>query len=232
METVHRALERRRLVLEVRSLRQQLQSRDVLQHQLLGRSLPMQQLRSTLQSLAASEADVLIWGETGTGKERVARSLHESSRRKSGNFVAINCGGLPETLFDSEMFGSEAGAFTGAGKSALARSSMPAVARCFSTRSRACPWPCRLPLRVLQERVLERLGSNTLIPVDCRVIAATKVDLLELSRQGLFRSDLYYRLNVATVNLPRCVSAARMLRCCSSISRCRPRPATSDLWPN
>ncbi|WP_407713170.1 sigma-54-dependent transcriptional regulator [Comamonas testosteroni] len=203
VETVRRALERRRLVLEVRSLRQQLQSRDVLQHQLLGRSLPMQQLRSTLQSLAASEADVLIWGETGTGKERVARSLHESSRRKGGNFVAINCGGLPETLFDSEMFGSEAGAFTGAGKKRIGKIEHASGGTLFLDEIESMPLAMQAKLlRVLQERVLERLGSNTLIPVDCRVIAATKVDLLELSRQGLFRSDLYYRLNVATVNLP------------------------------
>ncbi|MDR3064899.1 MULTISPECIES: sigma-54-dependent transcriptional regulator [Comamonas] len=203
VESVGRALERRRLVLEVRSLRQQLQSRDVLQHQLLGRSLPMQLLRSTLQSLAASEADVLIWGETGTGKERVARSLHESSRRKSGNFVAINCGGLPETLFDSEMFGSEAGAFTGAGKKRIGKIEHASGGTLFLDEIESMPLAMQAKLlRVLQERVLERLGSNTLIPVDCRVIAATKVDLLELSRQGLFRSDLYYRLNVATVNLP------------------------------
>ena len=203
VESVGRALERRRLVLEVRSLRQQLQRRDVLQHQLLGRSLPMQLLRSTLQSLAASEADVLIWGETGTGKERVARSLHESSRRKSGNFVAINCGGLPETLFDSEMFGSEAGAFTGAGKKRIGKIEHASGGTLFLDEIESMPLAMQAKLlRVLQERVLERLGSNTLIPVDCRVIAATKVDLLELSRQGLFRSDLYYRLNVATVNLP------------------------------
>ena len=120
---MHRALERRRLVLEVRSLRQQLQSRDsrdLLQGQLLGRSPLVQQLRQTVQSLAASAADVLIMGETGTGKELVARCLHETSNRKNGHFVAINCGGLPETLFDSEMFGSEAGAFTGAGKKRIA----------------------------------------------------------------------------------------------------------------
>ncbi|GEQ76354.1 sigma-54-dependent Fis family transcriptional regulator [Comamonas testosteroni] len=203
VDAVRRALERRRLVLEVRSLRQQLQSRDVLQHQLLGRSLPMQQLRSTLQSLAASEADVLIWGETGTGKERVARSLHESSRRKSGNFVAINCGGLPETLFDSEMFGSEAGAFTGAGKKRIGKIEHASGGTLFLDEIESMPLAMQAKLlRVLQERVLERLGSNTLIAVDCRVIAATKVDLLELSRQGLFRSDLYYRLNVVAVNLP------------------------------
>ena len=202
-DAVRRALERRRLVLEVRSLREQLQGRDVLQNQLLGQSLPMQQLRRTVQSLAASEADVLIWGETGTGKERVARSLHEASRRKAGNFVAINCGGLPETLFDSEMFGSEAGAFTGAGKKRIGKIEFANGGTLFLDEIESMPMAMQIKLlRVLQERVLERLGSNSAIAVDCRVIAATKVDLLELSRQGLFRADLYYRLNVVTVTLP------------------------------
>ncbi|CAM4107266.1 sigma-54 dependent transcriptional regulator [Comamonas aquatilis] len=206
VNAVHRALERRRLVLEVRSLRQQLQSRDsrdLLQGQLLGRSPLVQQLRQTVQSLAASAADVLIMGETGTGKELVARCLHETSNRRSGHFVAINCGGLPETLFDSEMFGSEAGAFTGAGKKRIGKIEHASGGTLFLDEIESMPIAMQIKLlRVLQERVLERLGSNTLIPVDCRVIAATKLDLLELSRQGQFRADLYYRLNVATLNLP------------------------------
>ncbi|MEG0676552.1 MAG: sigma-54 dependent transcriptional regulator [Comamonas sp.] len=206
VNAVHRALERRRLVLEVRSLRQQLQSRDsrdLLQGQLLGRSPLVQQLRQTVQSLAASAADVLIMGETGTGKELVARCLHETSNRKNGHFVAINCGGLPETLFDSEMFGSEAGAFTGAGKKRIGKIEHASGGTLFLDEIESMPIAMQIKLlRVLQERVLERLGSNTLIPVDCRVIAATKLDLLELSRQGQFRADLYYRLNVATLNLP------------------------------
>ena len=203
VQTVRRALEKRRLVLEVRGLREHLQSRDSLQQQLLGQSHVMQALRRTMQSLASSEADVLVWGETGTGKERVARSLHESSNRKDGHFVAINCGGLPETLFDSEMFGSEAGAFTGAGKKRIGKIEHANGGTLFLDEIESMPMPMQTKLlRVLQERVLERLGSNTLIPVDCRVIAATKVDLLELSERGLFRADLYYRLNVVTLNLP------------------------------
>ncbi|MEG0556884.1 MAG: sigma-54 dependent transcriptional regulator [Comamonas sp.] len=206
VNAVHRALERRRLVLEVRSLRQQLQSRDsrdLLQGQLLGRSPLVQQLRQTVQSLAASAADVLIMGETGTGKELVARCLHETSNRKNGHFVAINCGGLPETRGDSEMFGSEAGAFTGAGKKRIGKIEHASGGTLFLDEIESMPIAMQIKLlRVLQERVLERLGSNTLIPVDCRVIAATKLDLLELSRQGQFRADLYYRLNVATLNLP------------------------------
>ncbi|RGE41421.1 sigma-54-dependent Fis family transcriptional regulator [Comamonas testosteroni] len=203
VHAVQRALEKRQLVLEVRHLREQLQNRQALEHQLLGDSQVMQQLRRTVQSLASSDAEVLIWGETGTGKERVARSLHEASPRKQGNFVAINCGGLPETLFDSEMFGSEAGAFTGAGKKRIGKIEHASGGTLFLDEIESMPMAMQIKLlRVLQERVLERLGSNELIAVDCRVVAATKVDLLDLSRQGLFRADLYYRLNVVTVNLP------------------------------
>jgi two-component system C4-dicarboxylate transport response regulator DctD len=200
---VRRALERRRLVLEVRSLRRQLDSRDSLEQLLLGRAPNMRRLRQTLQSLAQSAADVLIVGETGAGKELVARCLHEASSRRGGNFVAINCGGLPDTLFDSEMFGSEAGAFTGAGKKRIGKIEHASGGTLFLDEIESMPMAMQIKLlRVLQERVLERLGSNTLIPVDCRVVAATKLDLLELSRQGLFRADLYYRLNVATVSVP------------------------------
>lgn len=203
VQTVRRALEKRRLVLEVRGLRAQLKNRDVLQQQMLGQSHVMQALRRTVQSLAGSEADVLVWGETGTGKERVARCLHESSSRKDGHFVAINCGGLPETLFDSEMFGSEAGAFTGAGKKRVGKIEHASGGTLFLDEIESMPMAMQSKLlRILQERVLERLGSNTLIPVDCRVVAATKVDLLEMSQRGLFRADLYYRLNVVTLNLP------------------------------
>ncbi|GGH54157.1 sigma-54-dependent Fis family transcriptional regulator [Comamonas phosphati] len=200
---VRRALERRRLVLEVRSLRRQLESAGNLEHKLLGRAPNMERLRQTLQSLARSAADVLIVGETGAGKELVARCLHEASSRSAGNFVAINCGGLPDTLFDSEMFGSEAGAFTGAGKKRIGKIEHASGGTLFLDEIESMPVAMQIKLlRVLQERVLERLGSNTLIPVDCRVVAATKVDLLALSRQGLFRADLYYRLNVATLSVP------------------------------
>ena len=116
VDVVRRALEKRRLVLEVRDLRRQLAQRDQLEGKLIGRSSGMQKLRQMLSGLADSAADVLIHGETGSGKELVARSLHEASNRRDGNFVAINCGGLPETLFDSEIFGHEAGAYTGAAK--------------------------------------------------------------------------------------------------------------------
>jgi len=203
VEVVRRALEKRRLVLEVRDLRRQLAQRDQLEGKLIGRSPGMQKLRQMLTGLADSAADVLIHGETGSGKELVARSLHEASPRRNGNFVAINCGGLPETLFDSEIFGHEAGAYTGAGKRRIGKIEHANGGTLFLDEIESMPLAMQIKLlRVLQERTLERLGSNTTIAIDCRVIAATKTDLLELSAKGGFRADLYYRLNVATLKLP------------------------------
>jgi len=203
VEVVRRALDKRRLTLEVRSLRAQLENRGQLEERLIGRSPAMARVRQLVASLANSAADVLIEGETGTGKELVARCLHEAGPRRSGNFVAINCGGLPETLFDSEIFGHEAGAYTGAGKRRIGKIEHASGGTLFLDEIEAMPLTMQTKLlRVLQERTLERLGSNTPIPVDCRVVAATKTDLKLLSDEGRFRADLYYRLNVATLPLP------------------------------
>jgi two-component system C4-dicarboxylate transport response regulator DctD len=203
VEVVRRALEKRRLVLEVRDLRRQLEQRDRLESKLIGRAPGMQKLRDLLSGLAGSAADVLIHGETGTGKELVARCLHELSTRRDGNFVAINCGGMAESLLDSELFGHEPGAFTGAQKRRIGKIEHASGGTLFLDEIESMPLPMQIKLlRVLQERMLERLGSNTLIPIDCRVIAATKTDLLELAARGGFRNDLYYRLSVATLTLP------------------------------
>ena len=203
VSAVRRALDKRRLVLEVRQLRSQLAHRDAIERLVMGRAPNMLRLRDVLAGLAASTVDVLIHGETGTGKELAARCLHDASPRGKGHFVAINCGGLPDTLFDSEMFGNEAGAFTGAGKRRIGKIEHASGGTLFLDEIESMPMAMQIKLlRVLQERVLERLGSNALIPIDCRVVAATKVDLLALCRQGRFREDLYYRLSVATVDLP------------------------------
>ncbi len=203
VDIARRALEKRRLVLEVRDLRRRLDRRDQLEARLIGNPSGMVRVRSLIAGLANSAADVLIQGETGTGKELVARCLHDASPRARGNFVAINCGGLPETLFDSEIFGHEAGAYTGAGKRRIGKIEHASGGTLFLDEIESMPVPMQIKLlRVLQERTLERLGSNTPIPVDCRVIAATKEDLLGLSEQGRFRADLYYRLSVATLPLP------------------------------
>ena len=203
VEVVRRALEKRRLVLEVRDLRRQLEQRDLLESKLIGRAPGMQQLRDRLTGLAGSAADVLIHGETGTGKELVARCLHDLSARRHGNFVAINCGGMAETLLDSELFGHEPGAFTGAQKRRIGKIEHASGGTLFLDEIESMPVTMQIKLlRVLQERVLERLGSNLLVTIDCRVIAATKEDLLDLAARGGFRNDLYYRLGVATLAPP------------------------------
>ena len=203
VDIARRALEKRRLVLEVRALRRQLDQRNLLDARLIGNSAGMARVRGLIGALASSAADVLIHGETGTGKELVARCLHDASPRAKGNFVAINCGGLPETLFDSEIFGHEAGAYTGAGKRRIGKIEYANGGTLFLDEIETMPLPMQIKLlRVLQERTLERLGSNTPIPIDCRIIAATKEDLTALAGQGKFRADLYYRLSVATLPLP------------------------------
>ena len=200
---VRRALEKRRLILEVRDLRERLAGRDQIEARLIGNSAAMTRMRSLIAGLAASSVDVLILGETGTGKELVARCLHDASSRHDGNFVAINCGGLPETLFESEIFGHEAGAYTGAGKRRIGKIEHANGGTLFLDEIESMPVAMQIKLlRVLQERSLERLGSNSSIAIDCRVVAATKVDLRALADQGRFRADLYYRLSVATVSLP------------------------------
>ncbi len=203
VEVARRALEQRGLAREVSALRRQLNGRQTLEQRLIGRSPAMQQLRELIANVGDTAANVLIEGETGTGKELVARCLHDFSRRQSKQFVALNCGGLPENLFESEIFGHEAHAFTGAGKRRIGKIEHADGGSLFLDEIESMPLNLQIKLlRVLQEHSLERLGSNQPIAVDCRVIAATKADLAELGKAGQFRSDLYYRLNVVTLELP------------------------------
>jgi len=154
-------------------------------------------------NLADTSADVMILGETGTGKELVARCLHDESRRRDRNFVAINCGGLPEALFESELFGHEPGAFTSSLKRRIGKLEHANGGTLLLDEIETMPMGLQIKLlRVLQERRVERLGSNEELPINLRVIAATKADLKSLSEQQKFRGDLYYRLNVATLSLP------------------------------
>jgi len=203
VEVVGRAAEKRRLTLEVEALRNRLRNWVGIEASLLGRSPQMEQVRHTILDLADTSANVVVIGETGTGKELVARCLHEQSSRRDGRLVAINCGGVPEQLFESEMFGHEPGAFTGANKRRVGKLEWANRGTLFldEIESLAMSLQAKL-LRVLQERKVERLGSNDLIPIDCRVIAASQEDLGELVKQQRFRSDLYYRLNVAVIELP------------------------------
>jgi two-component system C4-dicarboxylate transport response regulator DctD len=163
----------------------------------------MRQLRATIAQIADTDADVLILGETGTGKELVARALHEHSRRREHNFVPVNCGAVPENLIESELFGHESGAFTGAKGKRIGRFEHSNHGTVFLDEIESMPLPIQVHLlRVLQEKVVERLGSNQPIPLNLRVVAASKVDLGQASMAGQFREDLYYRLNVVTIEIP------------------------------
>lgn len=203
VEVVRRALEKRELVLEVESLRRRLDQRDDLEARLIGRSPLMQRVRRLILDVADASVDVLIFGETGTGKEMVARCLHDLSQAGRENYVALNCGGMADNLLDSELFGHESGAFTGAQKRRIGKIEYASGGTLFLDEVESMPMNMQIKLlRVLQERVIERLGSNQQIPVNCRVIAASKEDLKAWSEQGKFRADLYYRLNVVRIELP------------------------------
>ena len=203
IDVVRRAMEHCKLRVEVESLRQEVSRLHGVDAVLLGCSAAMQKLRMQIANIADTSADVLLFGETGTGKELVARTLHNMSSRMNSRFVALNCGGLPESLFESEIFGHEAGAFTGAAKRRIGKIEHADSGTLLLDEIETMPFSFQTKfLRVLQERRIERLGSNQELPVDFRLIAATKSDLKELSQQGTFRSDLYYRLNVAVIHLP------------------------------
>ena len=203
LAVVRHAVERRQLTLQVRSLRDALEDRHGIQAALIGRSAQMQQVRRTVMTLAETSADVLIYGETGTGKELVARCLHDHSERRRQHFVPLNCGGLPESLADSELFGHEAGSFTSANRLRVGKFEYANGGTLFLDEIESMPMAVQIKLlRALQERSIERIGSNKAIPFDCRVVAASKFDLQTLSDQQKFRADLYYRIGVAVIELP------------------------------
>ncbi|MCH4867333.1 sigma-54 dependent transcriptional regulator [Pseudomonas sp. TMW22089] len=202
LDSVRRALALRALVLDNRSLRLALSDRQQLSTRLVGHSPAMLRLREQIGALAATKADVLILGETGSGKEVVARALHDLSSRRNGPFVAINAGALAESVVESELFGHEPGAFTGAQKRRIGKFEFANGGTLFLDEIESMSLDVQVKLlRMLQERVVERVGGNQLIPLDIRVIAATKEDLRQAADQGRFRADLYYRLNVAPLRI-------------------------------
>jgi len=203
LDSVRRAMDKRRLVCENRQLREQYARKGRIESQLLGVSRAMEALRRQVLDLAGTDVNVLIRGETGSGKEQVARCLHDFSRRAERAYVALNCAAIPETIFESELFGHESGAFTGAQGRRIGRIEHAHGGTLFLDEIESMPLAQQVKLlRVLQEHTLERLGSNRSIEVDLRVISAAKPDLLEEVRAGRFREDLLYRLNVAELRIP------------------------------
>lgn len=200
---VGHALQQRALVLDNRQLRKSIESSDLLDTLLVGKSPQMQMLRETVLDLADLPVNVLINGETGSGKEQVATCLHQLSYRKKAPYVALNCAAMPEHLFESEVFGFEKGAFTGADRQRIGKLEYAKGGTVFLDEIETMPLNLQVKLlRVLQEMKVERLGSNQLIELDFRLVAATKADLLAASEQGEFREDLYFRLNVAEIHIP------------------------------
>lgn len=203
LETIKRAGEKRRLILENRRLKEQLRKSPDIENTLLGNSDITQMLHREIYDLGPTDASVFLVGETGCGKEVVARCLHEISERRDGPFIAINCGAIPESLFESELFGHEAGTFTGAESQRIGKFEHAAGGTVFLDEVTSMPLNLQVKvLRVIQEREIERLGGNNPVSIDIRIISATNSDPRSECRKGLFREDLYYRLNLAEIHIP------------------------------
>ncbi|WP_341703046.1 sigma-54 dependent transcriptional regulator [Ferrovibrio sp.] len=203
VESLRRAADKRRLVLENRRLQLRLSSGGDIAGRLIGTGSAIEQLRRDILDLVPTSVPVLVHGETGAGKELVARCLHDLGGRAAHPFVAINCAAVPEALFEGELMGYERGAFTGAAERRIGRLEYAHRGTLFLDEIESMPLALQAKLlRVLQDKVIERLGSNRSIAVDFRVVAATKADLRAAAAAGRFREDLYYRLNVAELALP------------------------------
>lgn len=203
LDVVRRAMEKRALTIENRRLRQELEAQSAPGPRIIGNTPAVQHLRRLVQSVADTPADILIMAETGSGKDLMARYIHEHSHRRDKNFVAINCGAVPESLIESELFGHEKGAFTDAKQRRIGKFEHANGGTLFLDEIESMPLALQVKLlRVLEERAIERLGSNELIPLNIRVIAASKADLKQQAESGEFREDLYYRLNVVRVDIP------------------------------
>ncbi len=202
MHVLESAVEQQRLKSENAYLRAQLEERYSFEG-IIGKSPAMTRLFQLLETIAATSSTILITGETGTGKEVVARAIHHSSPRRLQRFVALNCSAIPDTLLEAELFGHVRGAFTGAVGNRQGRLEQAHKGTLFLDEvGTMSPAPQMKLLRVLQEREFERVGDSHTIKVDVRVIAATNVDLAKMVSDGQFRGDLFYRLNVIPVQLP------------------------------
>ena len=202
MAVVGKAIELRNLRDENRQLREELGQRYQFGN-IVGRSPAMREIFATLERVAPSRATVLLAGESGVGKDMIARAIHHHSPRRDKPFVKINCTALPENLMESELFGYEKGAFTGANMAKPGKFEQADTGTVFLDEIGDVPPAIQVKLlRILQEREFERLGSNKVRHIDVRVVAATNVDLREALEQGTFREDLYYRLNVMPISIP------------------------------
>jgi DNA-binding NtrC family response regulator len=197
-----KVLERRRLIDEIEYLRRQLSDRYSFAN-MVSRNPEMLEIFSTIEMLARNDVTVLVQGESGTGKELVARAIHFQGKRRTGRFVAINCAALPEPLLESELFGYERGAFTGAVQDRVGKFEHANGGTLFLDEVESIPLAMQAKLlRVLEERAIERLGGNRRMPVDLRIVAATNQDLSLAVRNGAVREDFYYRINVVPIHLP------------------------------
>jgi two-component system C4-dicarboxylate transport response regulator DctD len=203
LDVTKRALDKRALTLENRKLKRELESHIAPGPRILGSSPGVMKMRHLIDQVLDTPADIMIEGETGAGKELVARYLHDHSYRNKANFVAINCGAIPENLIESELFGAESGAFTGIDKRRIGKFEYANGGTLLLDEIESTPMALQVKLlRVLEDRKVERLGSNTPINLDIRVIAATKLNLQQLCEEGKFRQDLLYRLNLVTIVIP------------------------------
>jgi two-component system, NtrC family, response regulator HydG len=202
IKLIDKALERRDLIEQNRALKKQLEDLRA-KGQMIGASPIWRRMMTLVEQVADSSATILIQGESGTGKELVARTIHERSARRNGPFVAVNCAALPETLLESELFGYEKGAFTGAAGRKEGRFELASAGTLFLDEVADLSLVTQPKiLRVLQEGEFERLGGTRTLQVDVRIVAATNRDLSDMVKDKRFREDLYYRLNVITVRVP------------------------------
>jgi len=200
--TIKRALEKEELVKEVEHLKKVLKKRVFL-HELMGNSSQVNKMVDLVEKVAPSPYTVLIEGESGTGKELVARAIHDLSKVKEGHFVAVDCGAIPETLIESELFGYMKGAFTGAHADKPGQFELAEGGTIFLDEVGNLSYPAQQKLlRAMQERHIQRLGAKKPIPVNVRIVAATNTSLEEDIGKGRFRSDLYYRLNEFSIKVP------------------------------
>ncbi len=201
--SINRAFHLYNIELENRSLRRALDTKTVKMGGMVGQCPEIQEVFTTIRKVAPSDVSVLVQGESGTGKELVARAIHSLSLRKDGPFIPINCGAIPDNLLESELFGHEKGAFTGANTLVQGKVEYADKGTLFLDEIAELPANLQVKLlRFLQDRTIQRVGGRVDIPVDVRIIAATNVDISKAIEEGRFREDLYYRIGVLVINLP------------------------------